>query len=198
MEISTNFRRCVLLGTAFLSSLLVACGGSDDDTIESELIILTVGEKPEVCPGRQIPLDFICLPPANLASSGEFEVDPRYIDGFTPEFGVSYELRVRKTPHETLTADPPYADYTLLKTLKETQVAQVGDIYAYDIPLDGYMFSVEDSDYFFGEQQFNYQFNCGDGIDCQQLVDMDGSEGLVTIEFTYVGGEVPITLSYWN
>ncbi|MEX1222774.1 MAG: DUF4377 domain-containing protein [Idiomarina sp.] len=196
MDITPIFRRSTLLSLAFISTLLVGCGGSDGP--KSEILILSVGEKPEVCAGRQINLNFICLPAAYLSSTDEFEVDSRYIQGFTPEFGVSYELRVQKDPFEYQISDPPYADYTLLETLTEVQVAQVGDTYAYDIPLDGYMFNVEDGNYFLGEQHFNYQFNCGEGVDCQQLVDMDGSGSLVTIELTYVGGEVPITLTYWN
>lgn len=192
MEISTNFRRSALLGVAFFASLLVGCGGSDGP--KSEILILTVGETPEVCAGVQLNLHFFCRPSALHANTGTAEIDSRYIDGFTHEFGVSYELRVQKDPFEHRVSDPPFADYTLLETLTRVQVAQLGDIYTYDIPLDGYMFTVEDSNYFLGD----YQFNCGEGIDCQQLVDMDGSGSLVTIEFTYVGGEVPITLTYWN
>ncbi|RUO66020.1 protein of unknown function [Pseudidiomarina planktonica] len=196
MEISINFRRCALLGAAFFSSLLVGCGDitGGDDRPERQILILTVSDKPELCPLQPSDRSTICSPSAYEKDSGQNRVYSNSISGFTHEFGVAYELRVRRDPYEDDIADGPDADYTLLETLNTTQVAQSGDIYEYDIPLDGSMFSVEDGNYFFGR----YQFNCGEGVDCQQLVDMDGSRGLVTIEFTYVGGEVPITLTYWN
>lgn len=188
----TYFRRSALLGVALFSSLLVGCGGSDGP--ESEILIVTVGEEPEICGVILSDIALFCSPSAYDKNSGARIITSNYIQGFTHEFGVSYELRVQRDPHEDVIADGPDADYTLLETLSSTQMAQPGDIYAYDIPLDGSMFRVEENNYFLGL----YQFNCGEGIDCQQLVDMDGSRGLVTIEFTYVGGEVPITLTYWN
>lgn len=92
--------------------------------------------------------------------------------------------------------DASSVSYKLLSIISSTQVAQPGDIYTFEIPLNGDMFRMIDGNTFIGP----YQFTCGEGVDCQQLIDMDvyGSNGLVTIEFTYTGAEAPIELTFWN
>ncbi|RUO66019.1 protein of unknown function [Pseudidiomarina planktonica] len=193
MDIASIFRRSTLLSMAFITTLLVGCGG---DGSGNRIIIVNVSDSPEVCDhGLDIPdIAFFCEPPLYNIETGNLEGYAAMVEGFSHEFGVASVLRVQAYPIEDQAADGPIYDFRLIETIRTTQVAQVGDIYTFDIPLNGYMFQFRDGQYAIQ----GYEFNCAEGVDCQQLLEIDGSEGLATIEFTYVGGEVPITLTSWN
>lgn len=189
MDTSNKLHRCALLGL-IITGILTGCGSDDGDT---DVFVLSISDRPEVCDAGVEDAVYFCPPPAYNVKTGAKDDYP-LIEGFTHEFGVAYELRVQTIPEDEYLADGDNYDYRLLDTISSTQVAEVGDIYTFDIPLNGYMFQLKDGEYFL---QY-YQFNCGEGVDCEELREIDGSGGIASIEFTYVGGDIPITLTSWN
>lgn len=191
MDIVSIFRRSTLLSMAFITTLLVGCGGDGSD---SRIVTVSVSDEPGICAYGVMAPPMFCSPVAINVETGDVAAISGEIEGFTHEFGVAYVLRIQIDKIEEPMADGPWYDYKLLDTLSSEQIAQPGDIYTFEVPLTGLNFSVEDGNNFIGP----YQFTCADGLNCQQLIDMDGSDGLVTIEFTYTGAEAPIELTFWN
>ena len=175
------------LAALLMTLLMVGCNSSDD-TIE---YVLTVDAQPQYngVTGFVNPLT------VNAYKADGQWVSAGMVEGFAPAFGTAYEIRVV----ESEVSDPPADGSSIRIELIEiisSEADAVGTLYSYsDVELIGNPFYLSNSGaYMF----YQYAFECAETVDCDALVDMGDSGGLVDVEFEYTGGETPITLVGWN
>lgn len=108
------------------------------------------------------------------------------ITGFYPEWGKSYRLEVQDG----------WSSRELVSILDAWEDA-VGTRYNvnYLTLIDGSFSGWSNSNYRF----FDQPFVCNGQINCQALVNMSGSYGVVSLQFRYTGNSfVPLELIWWN
>ncbi|MEX1222428.1 MAG: hypothetical protein WEA82_09995 [Idiomarina sp.] len=118
------------------------------------------------------------------------------IFNFDYEFGTSYELRVTQLKAAADGSDGSTQVLTDLVEVSSSEADGIGTEYVYnEVELIENPFSdKEDGVYGF----YQYEFLCADSVDCDGLVAIGDSGGLVELIFEYTGGDVPITLVEWN
>ncbi|MEX1221540.1 MAG: DUF4377 domain-containing protein [Idiomarina sp.] len=186
MELKTLARS---LSLALITTYLLGCGSSDDSTEYT----VTVAPQPVY---YGLGLQF--TPPiVGLGTTQEGQtIFAERIIGFDHEFGTSYELRVLEKEVDTEGyADASSVSIELIEIIS-SQADPVGTNYVYsEVELSGSPFyNKTEGVYGF----YQYEFLCADNVDCDGLVDISDSGGLVEIEFEYTGGDVPVTLVRWN
>lgn len=179
-----------------LPLLLVGCGGSDsgfDDN--SRTAVVDIPNAPQYCfideSYQSGPV--LCFPDV-VADNGE-HVYPLSIEGFNYEFGTSYQLRVRIYDIESPDADARSVGYELVDVVNKS-TAPVGSVYSYNnVQLMNLPFAKpKENLYTFGF----LEFQCGEGVDCDYLVQNGESGGAINIEFTLTSDNTPVTLTDWN
>ncbi|RUO19262.1 hypothetical protein CWE08_09730 [Aliidiomarina iranensis] len=169
---------------------LVGCNSSDND---NERITVTIGSKPPLCPPTN-EFRTLCTP-ALFDESGSNQGSIALLVDFQYEFGTEYELLVEIVELADPPADGFSAEYRILEVLQEEQDA-IGTVYTYEsvtLIHDAFVF-VDEGIYALPP----HNFLCADDVDCDTLVDMANSGGVVSIELTMTGGEIPVTVTNWN
>jgi len=95
--------------------------------------------------------------------------------------------------------DPPQdgadVEYRILQVLREEQ-DPVGKTYVYEsveLIHDAFVL-VRDDVYALPP----HEFLCAENVDYDSLVDIANSGGVVSIELTMTGGDIPVTVTDWN
>lgn len=168
---------------AIVSILLVSCGSSDDSSTE-ELSLLSY-KQPCFTVGQGL---------CNIEKSADGQsLFYNQIDGFSYIWGHRYDLKVRISVNSNLVADGSSHRYELIQVLSDTEDA-VGTEYKYNlVELMDNTFVKRDGEYYFLEQPFA----CAAAVNCDALVDLNNSGGLVNLEFEYIG-QGKISLKSWN
>ncbi|TMP77173.1 hypothetical protein CWB73_20635 [Pseudoalteromonas phenolica] len=168
-----------------LSSItLVACG-SDTSENTDKLNVLShlspcygVGQR-------------LCL----MTKDGNDNVNFFYsqIEGFDFTWGSQYELIISISNIKNPPADSSSKQYKLNRIKSQTEDS-VGTKYDYKLIelLDNTFIKQADTYYFLGTP-----FVCGSEVDCELLVSLNNSGGLVNATFEYLG-EGEIQLTQWN
>ncbi|EGN74341.1 hypothetical protein A28LD_2127 [Idiomarina sp. A28L] len=176
---------CLLLILA-----LVGCNSSDND---NERLTVTIGSNPPLCPPTN-EFRTICSPYL-INESGGIQGTIALLVDFEYEFGTEYELLVEIVELADPPADGFSAEYRILEVLREEQDA-IGTIYNYES-----VTLIHDAFVFIEEGVYSlppHNFLCADDVDCDTLADMANSGGVVSIELTMTGGEIPVTVTNWN
>lgn len=177
-----------VLSLTLVTTLLFGCGSSSDTTEYT----VTVAPKPVY---YGLGLEFT---PELVALATRQNGDTMFVTdilGFEHEFGTSYELRVLERKVDTNYADDSPVSRTLIEVIN-AQTDPIGTSYIYnDVELSGPAFSSKNDGVY---EFYPYEFLCAEGVDCDGLVAIADSGGLVEIEFEYTGGDVPITLVRWD
>lgn len=167
---------------AIVSVLLVSCGSSDVSSTE-ELSLLSY-KQPCFGVGQGL---------CNIETSVEGQsLFYNQIEGFSYSWGHQYDLKVRISVNSNVMADGSSHKYELVQVLSDTEDT-VGTKYKYDLVefMDN-TFVKRDGDYYFLEQPFA----CAAAVNCDALVDLNNSGGLVNLEFEYIG-QGKISLKSW-
>lgn len=172
--------------------LLFLAGCGSDDT--NEIITATIDTIPSVCSERDNRYRTLC-PPKFSEDSGNGYGIIGAITNFEYEFGTQYELLLEVIHLENPPADGYGIEFRILEVLREEQ-DPIGTVYLYEaVPL------VDDAFVAIGEGVYAlppYEFLCAENVDCDTLADMASSGGLVSIELTMTGGDIPVTVTNWN
>ncbi|RWU11100.1 hypothetical protein EGC76_06010 [Pseudidiomarina gelatinasegens] len=182
-----------ILSIIFAATFLVSCGSSDDSTEVDGLptYIVNVESTPHYFGvDSDINIDAV----AQVQNGTDTVASDIY--GFEYEFGTSYELRVWQL--EIAASDSSSGISTELVEVISATPDAIGTSYVYnEVTLEGNPFTANEQTagvYAF----YQYEFLCAENVDCDGLVAIADSGGLVSVEFEYTGGEVPITLVWWN
>nr|WP_277619583.1 DUF4377 domain-containing protein [Shewanella mangrovi] len=162
----------------------MSCSSDSDDTTQQTLKFLSY-KQPCVATSQQL-----CLLAANTSSPTYFY---DAIAGFEFVWGHSYELTVDVTTIKNPPADGSSMSYELVNVVSDVEDA-VGTAYPYDLVemMASTITKQGDVYYFLGQP-----FNCSADADCDGLVAMNNSGGLVNLAFEYAG-DGNITLTGWN
>ncbi|OZB02602.1 MAG: hypothetical protein B7X54_10895 [Idiomarina sp. 34-48-12] len=175
----------------FATMILASCGGASDSTEVDGLptYIVNIESTPHYFGvDSDINIDAV----AQVQNGTDTVASDIY--GFEYEFGTSYQLHVWQL--EIAASDSSSGISTELVEIISATPDALGTSYKYDnVELSGNPFT-EESAGVYGFYQ--YVFLCADNVDCDALVAIADSGGLVNIEFEYTGGDVPITLVWWN
>lgn len=174
------FRRVVFL--VISCCCLISCNGSSTDRSDSEAERIQLQSSMAVC--RTL-FQRLCL---QTADNELFSVP---IEGFNFVWGHTYELSLDVTEIEDPPADGSSIKYELVEIISDIE-DNLGSTYVYDsvVLLDN-TFTKESDVYFFLGQTFTCH------VDCDSLVNMNNSGGLVNVTFEYIGnGEM--LLVQWN
>ncbi len=176
----------VSLRTALLMLATIPLSACDlyisDNPDPGSSSIIEVASYQQPCPN---PAAGLCRLERPSGSSGwELRNDP--ITGFYPEWGKSYRLEVQDgwNSRELLSIQDVWTD-------------PVGTRYNvnYLTLIDGSFSGWSNSNYRF----FDQPFVCNTQINCQPLVNMSGSYGVVSLQFRYTGNSfIPLELIWWN
>lgn len=172
--------------------LLLPIVGCDLGSSENEKITVTVDSTPQLCPPT---LDYATLcNPSMVDSFGEYHAINAIID-FEYSFGTEYELLLEVIEIDNPPADTYGAEYRVLRTIREEQ-DPVGTTYLYE------QVSLTNNAFVFVREGVYalppYEVLCAEDVDCDTLVDMANSGGVISVELTMTGGETPITVTNWN
>ncbi|TRW48955.1 DUF4377 domain-containing protein [Aliidiomarina halalkaliphila] len=179
--------RC-FLGLLILLAL-VGCDSGDSN----ETMTVTISSTPPLCPPSNESRT-LC-PPALLDESGVQHGTTRRIVNFNYEFGTEYQLLLEVVKLTDPPADGLDVEYRILEVLKEAR-DPVDTIYSYEqvsLTNDAFVF-VREGVYSLPP----FEFLCADDVDCDTLAAMANSGGVVAIELTMTGGEIPVTVTNWN
>jgi hypothetical protein len=172
------FKGIMLLLTCFL---IVSCGGNSDSKIEE------IGFKSYMYP---------CYGMSQRLCLIEIDDDGRFydsIEGFNFVWGHSYNLSVIVTEIDSPPADAPSIKYEL-KEVTSVVEDDIGTTYEYRlVELLDKTFTKESNAYFF----LGKPFDCSPDVECDTLIGLNNSGGLVNIDFEYIGNGV-IMLTQWN
>ena len=174
----------------FSTVVLAACGGGSSDNkneIDTQET-LNVLSHMSPCVGVSQKL---CL----TTKSGNDTVNIFHsdIEGFDFTWGNQYELIINSSTIANPTSDGSSKQHKLKSITSQIEDA-VGTQYEYKLVemLESTFTKDADNYYFLGTP-----FVCGDGVDCESLVNLTNSGGLVNATFEYLG-EGNIQLTNWN
>ncbi len=172
--------------------LPVACGGDterNDEKRTADVDHVEVLPYKSPCVGEG---QLLCM---NVRASADEDARLFYdaIEGFDFEWGHRYLLSVEVTPVENPPADASSSDYELREVLSESEDDE-GSVYEFErIELLELTFTRSGDEYFLlGEP-----FECEDTDDCDALVELNNTGGMVDVSFRYVGDGV-IRLERWE
>ncbi|RTE85932.1 MULTISPECIES: DUF4377 domain-containing protein [Gammaproteobacteria] len=183
-----GIKQNTLLAVTFLL-LMVGCDLSSND---NEQITVTISSTPQLC-HHSWEYATLCSP-AVTDSSGASRAFSPIID-FEYEFGTEYELLLEVIEIKNPPEDSSAYEYKILRTIRQEQ-DPIGTTYVYqDVSLTNDAFvSVGNGIYSLPP----YEFQCAENVDCDTLVGMANSGGVVSIELTMIGGEIPVAVTVWN
>lgn len=179
-----------------LSLLVVATltGCNSDSGDDNERIRATIDAVPPLCSEFDQRPRTLCPPDFKDESGRRYGTTSAIVD-FEHQFGTHYELLLEVVRLVDPPADGFGIEYHILETFREEQ-DPIGTTYVYeDVHL------VDDAFVFVREGVYSlppYEFLCAADVDCDTLANMANSGGLVTIELTMTGGEIPVTVTSWN
>ncbi len=179
------FERIIVL---LLISFLVASCSDNNSSSESTTETLILLSKKVPCFGVSQRLCNVAL---NTDGIEELFFDP--VNGFGFMWGHSYKLLVNVSNVD----DPPEDGSTLKYDLKEINSNiedSIGTGYRYELVelLNNTFTSEGDVYYFLGQP-----FECSNSIDCNGLISLNNSGGLVNVTFNYLG-DGKIMLNQWD
>ncbi|MCH8492968.1 MAG: DUF4377 domain-containing protein [Idiomarina sp.] len=167
---------------------LVGCNSNNNETM-----IVTIGSTPPLCPAIN---EFRTLcPPTLFDESGMDQGTTSLLVNFAYKFGTEYELLVEIVELTDPPQDGADVEYRILQVLREEQ-DPVGTNYVYEsveLIHDAFVL-VRDGVYALPP----HEFLCAENVDCDLLVDIANSGGVVSIELTMTGGDIPVTVTDWN
>ncbi|MGM0525648.1 MAG: DUF4377 domain-containing protein [Pseudomonadota bacterium] len=180
------------LFSLLLLTSLVGCGSTSSD--ENETIMATIDTVPSLCSEYDQRNRTLCAPVFKDESGEPYSGIGGIVD-FEYQFGTRYELLLEVIELDDPPADGFSIEYRIIEVLSEEQ-DPLGTTYLYeDVHL------VDDAFIVIGDGIFSlppYEMLCADDVDCETLANMANSGGIVSIELTMTGGEIPITLTEWN
>ena len=182
----------VVLAIFFSGAALTGCGSSSDEG-DSVLAARIASAPTYFGPNDEFTPE---LDAVVEVTGGRSTYASRLAPELVYQFGTTYELRVTQD-YAPASGGSPSSNYiTNVVEVVATEQDAVGTTYVYEnIELIGSPFTIDDNAiYYF----YQYAFECAETVDCDALVDMGDSGGLVDVEFEYTGGETPITLVGWN
>ncbi|CAM3718637.1 hypothetical protein [Rheinheimera salexigens] len=188
--IKSAFRTIVCLFILILS--LTGCdSSSDSDDLDIQYYQVLVEAKPEY-----FNPEIMHTLPLNALATGQGGPDTRanLITGFSHSFGTKYNLDIRRYP--TTEGGQSGYIYELVKIISSNQ-DEIGTVYQYpQVELSGGPIGKDESGKFYF---YPYEFKCAENVDCETLVNIADSGGVVSLELTLTGDEtVPVTLTYWQ
>ncbi|TCI04713.1 DUF4377 domain-containing protein [Corallincola luteus] len=171
-----------MLFIVFLSFLVVACGGSGS-SLDSTREEITIASYQSPCYGESQRLCLVRL------EFGDEELFYEEIEDFNHVWGHTYELSVLVTKLDEPAEDGSDVSYSLDEVLSRVE-DEIATEYAYEeVELLESTFTVDNDIYYFLGQPFE----CATDVDCDGLVDMNNSGGLVNVTFEYLGaGEIAL------
>lgn len=177
--------------SALFATIFLASCGDSDDSLEPNTYIANVASAPTYFGVESnIVIDAV----ADVEDGDDTVASD--IFSFNYEFGTSYRLLVDQFPAAASGDDGSTIILTGLIEVISATPDPIGTSYKYDnVELIGNPFT-EESAGVYGFYQ--YEFLCAENVDCDGLVAIADSGGLVNIEFEYTDGDVPITLVWWN
>lgn len=115
------------------------------------------------------------------------------IEGFNFIWGHTYQLSLKVSDIKNPPADGSSVKYELKAIISDTEDS-IGTNYEYKLVelLDRTFTKESDTYYFLGQS-----FECQVGVDCDGLVNLNNSGGLVNLVFEYIGNG-KISLVQWN
>ncbi|MDX1391545.1 MAG: DUF4377 domain-containing protein [Rheinheimera sp.] len=165
-----------------LCFVIAAC---NDDDSKTETIELLSYKNPCVFMTQSL-----CNVEKTASDIGNFYSE---INGFDFLWGHSYKLAVRVTKVGNPAADAPDRVYDLIKVLQHSEDS-IGTRYEYPlVELLFLTFTKETDKYYF----LGHPFECAAGVDCDALVSLNNTGGLVNVVFEYIGNG-KIALVYWD
>lgn len=179
--------------------VLASCGDSEVSNEEKDVITtVSVPSFPQVCwlDENYDPLTSGSVPPLCVSyRNADGEHVTSQVTGYKHQFGQNSTMRIRIKAIQNPAPDGPFYHYDLIEILESTQ-DELGSKYLFeDFPLVRKPFEIDDD----GDYSIKpYKFLCGEGVDCDKLIDMGESGGLIFFEFTLTGGDIPITLTRWG
>lgn len=178
------------LSVAVATMFLVSCGGSDD-SLAPETYIVNVVSTPHY---YGVESDIVIDATADVQNGHDTVASD--IFNFDYKFGTSYQLLVSQFPAAPSGGDGATVILTSLIEVLSAKPDAIGTEYVYNnvALIDSPFITQGAGVYAF----YQYPFLCADNVDCDGLVAIADSGGLVNIEFEYTGGDVPITLVQWN
>jgi hypothetical protein len=177
------FKRIVFLVISGL--FIMGCESSS----ESKTVYQEVLSYKTPCIGVE---QMLCLTSTN-ATTGNIELFYGAIEGFEFVWGHSYQLNVLEIKIANPPADGANIKYRLENVIS-SQEDEVGTRYEYVlVELLENTFTQEAGNYYF----LNQPFECHVAVDCDSLVNINNSGGLVNIYFGYLGGG-KISLLHWD
>jgi hypothetical protein len=185
-----KFKIPVNLFSIVVTAMFLASCGSDD-SLEPNTYIASVASMPTYYGVEsKIVIDAV----ADVEDGDDTVASD--IFSFNYEFGTSYRLLVDQFPAAASGDDGSTIILTGLIEVISATPDPIGTSYKYDnVELSGNPFTDESAGVY---GFYQYEFLCADNVDCDGLVAIADSGGLVNIEFEYTGGDVPITLVWWN
>lgn len=183
---------CRKLSLFSLCLALTACGsGSDSGEIEPEADLLALEVLPYEKPCMGVG-EFLCL---QTRRDGSEEVTHFYdpIEGFDHQWGHHYALSVERFPVEDPPADASSYRFEL-REVRSSSEDSVGTTYQLDrVHLNDSTFTQSDGQYF----MVGKPFQCENSEECDALVALNGTGGMVNVTFEY-RGEGEIRLLNWE
>ena len=175
-------------GTLLLAALLLNACSNDDES--SEIRQLSIQSHKVVCEAVSQQLCLYASGQNDLTAFFPFYEDIR---DFQFQWGHQYSLTVDVSRVENPPADSSDREYTLLSVDSES-VDTAGTLYFYsDVELLQNTFTKDGTDYAFLGQPFR----CLQAVECDSLVSMSGSGGILDeLVFRYLG-EGKIQLERW-
>lgn len=174
--------------TLLTIATLAGCGGSEENTEQKTLSILS---QKVICEGLSQRLCLSASGQNDLAAFLPFYEDIR---GFTYQWGHNYTLKVKVTDIENPPADGSDMQYSLVSIDSESSDT-IGTQYAYsDVELRQHTFTEDEHGYAFLGQPFT----CPDTADCDTLVSMSGSGGILDVLIFRYTGDGEIQLARWQ
>ena len=175
-----------IVGTFILAALTASCGSdSDNDTQVTQQSMMFLSQQ-QVCIGEA---QLLCLVQPKAETTELFYGN---IEGFSYQWGHSYEIKVNVSKQQP-NADDTEFRYTLVSVVSDVEDA-LGT--TYDLKLVELLETTITKDasgyYFLGKP-----FTCAADTDCDALVAMNNSGGLVNLTFAYTGAG-NIALTDWN
>ncbi|MGF1732191.1 DUF4377 domain-containing protein [Photobacterium kasasachensis] len=168
--------------------LIGICSCSSESSQGTEKV-LTIDSYQSTC---QSMFQQLCMRTKALGSD-VFELFYDDIAGFSYSWGTLYEVKVKITNIDNPPADASSQKYQHIEILSSTE-DQVGTSYEFNgIEMLNSTFTKTDGNYYF----LGKNFECGSGTDCDALVALNNSGGLVNVTFKYLGN-TKIQLVSWS
>ncbi|MCG7587370.1 DUF4377 domain-containing protein [Photobacterium sp. OFAV2-7] len=175
-----------IISAAIILTTLYGCSSESSQGTEK---LLTIDSHQSTCQGM---FQQLCMRTKSVGNN-EFELFYGDIEGFTYSWGTLYEVKVKITNIDNPPADASSQKEQLIEILSSTE-DQVGASYEFNgVEMLSSTFTKTDGNYYF----LGKSFECASGTDCDALVALNNSGGLVNVTFKYLGNAT-IQLVSWS